>query len=119
MYPFRMYGRIIELYRYRVDYSPGEDGEQIATAITERFPTAEEAQAVADRTGGTLTPLDTAANEWLDGIEVADVPDTFGEAVRIYEMGEAAYRSELDKLTPEQELAAMKANWETLLGGTL
>ena len=96
MYPFRMYGRIIEINRYSVTYQeqfptlPQLDGEEILEQESieriEYVPTQEESDAIAKRTGGTVTTLDTTTYEWLDGIEVPDVPDTFSKAVKIYEM---------------------------------
>ena len=122
MYPFRMYGRIIEINRYSVTYQEQfptfsqPDGEetpqQESIEHIEYVPTQEEANAVAERTGGTVTTLDTTTYEWLDGIEVADVPDTFAEAVKIYEMGQAAYQELLNTPTPEEDTMAMMVDHE-------
>ncbi len=98
MQAFRMYGRIIEVNRYAVSYEeqlpplPDQDTEEPETIHrVEYLPTKEEADAIAQRTGGTVSPLEAGEWEWLDGIEVDDVPDTFSEAVKIQEMGQAAY----------------------------
>lgn len=101
MQAFRMYGRIIEVNRYSVTYEeqfptppPFSDQEPEEPEIvqhTEYVPTKEEADSIAARTGGTVTALDNSQYEWLDGIEVDDVPDTFGEAIKIQEMGQAAF----------------------------
>lgn len=122
MYPFRMYGRIIEINRYSVTYQeqppilPQPDGEetpeQEPTERIEYVPTQEESDAIAERTGGTVTALDTTEYEWLDGIEVADVPDTFAEAIKIYEMGQAAYQELLNTPTPEEDTMAMMIDHE-------
>ena len=122
MCPFCMYGRIIEINRYCVTYQEqlpaltqpdGEDTpEQGPIECTEYVPTQEEANAIAERTGGTVTALDTTAYEWLDGIEVTDVPDTFSEAVKIYEMGQAAYQELLNTPTPEEDTMAMMVDHE-------
>ena len=103
MYRFSMYGRIIEIHRFSVTYSI-EDVER-----TEYCHSREQADSLAELFSGTVTALDTSAYEWLDGIEVADVPDTYAEAVRIYEMGREAYEAELQKPTPEEEITALKA----------
>lgn len=99
---FRMYGRIIEIYRYKLDYTeavPGldENGEPIETneERTEYFIDAASAEEVHKGKGGTITKLNTADYEWLDGLEVADVDDTYAEAVKIYEMGKEAYERKL------------------------
>lgn len=94
-YPFRVSGRTVEVYRYRVDYTedrPKEGGEMVQEAVTAYCPTQEGALAVAEQTGGQITALDASAYEWMDGLEVADVPDTYAAAVKIYQMGEAEYR---------------------------
>lgn len=114
MYPFFLYGRIIMIHRWKVDYSEtsplSEDVNQTITEDrTEYCNTREQAEAVAAaHEGSTLTELDSSAYEWLDGIEVADMPDTYAEAVRIYEMGQAAYEAELAKPTPEEQTAALE-----------
>ena len=78
---FRMYGRTIELYRWRVDYV--QDGKQ----VSEFCSTEVEADATVQRTGGIKTAIDTSNDEWIDGIEVADVPQPMEEAIRIYNQG--------------------------------
>lgn len=122
MYPFRMYGRTIEINRYSVTYQeqppslPQLDGEEILEQESieriEYVPTQEEANAIAERTGGTVIALEASEYEWLDGIEVADVPDTFAEAVKIYEMGQAAYQELLNTPTPEEDTMAMMVDHE-------
>ena len=122
MYPFRMYGRIIEINRYSVTYQeqlpelPQSDNEetpeQSPIERTEYVSTQEEANAIAERTSGTVTALDTTTYEWLDGIEVPDVPDTFSKAVKIYEMGQAAYQELLNTPTPEEDTMAMMVDHE-------
>lgn len=115
MYPFSMYGRIVQIHRFSVTYEeetqwPDEDGvlETHTETRTEYWNTLEQAEAVAGRTGGAVAELDSSSYEWLDGIEVADVPDTYAEAVKIYEMGQAAYEAERAKPTPEETIAALE-----------
>lgn len=98
-YPFRMYGRIIQIYRYKVEYTD----ESASTATLAYCCTDEEAKDI----NGTVTKLDTSNYEWLDGIEVADVPDTFAEAIKIYEMGESAYNNTKNSFTAEDMLNAL------------
>ena len=93
-YPFQMYGRIIQIYRYSATYierRPNRANETNDIEVTRYFVNEKEAQ----RKGGTVIALDTSTYEWLDGIEVDDVPNTYGEAIRIYNMGETAYKEEL------------------------
>ena len=119
MQAFRMYGKIIEVNRYSVTYEeqlpPLPDQEPEEPEIIQRVeyvPTKEEAEAIAERTGGTVSPLETSEYDWLDGIEVDDVPDTFSEAVKIYEMGQAAYEEFLKTPTPEEDNMAMMVDHE-------
>ena len=84
MNKFRMYGRIVQLHRWRVDYV--QDGKQ----VSEGYPTEAEADVIVQRTGGTKTAIDTSNDEWIDGMEVADVPQPMEEALRIYNQGHAA-----------------------------
>lgn len=97
-YPFRMSGQTVEVYRYQVDYTeerPNESGEMVQESVTTYCPTQEEADAVAEQTGGTITQLDASVYEWMDGLIMPDVPDTYAEAVKVYEVGEAEYRRRL------------------------
>ena len=119
MQAFRMYGRIIEINRYSVTYEeqlpplPDQEPEEPETIQrVEYAPTKEEADAIAERTGGTVSPLETSEYDWLDGIEVDDVPDTFSEAVKICEMGQAAYEEFLNTPTPEEDNMAMMVDHE-------
>ena len=119
MQAFRMYGRVIEVNRYSVTYEeqllslPDQEPEEPETVQrVEYVPTKEEADAIAERTGGTVSPLETSEYDWLDGIEVDDVPDTFSEAVKIQEMGQAAYEEFLNTPTPEEDSMAMMIDHE-------
>lgn len=110
MYPFSLYGRTIWIHRFRVTYQEELSWDPEVRPIEQiRYCNSrKQAADIAQRTGGTVTELDSSDYEWLDGIEVADVPDTYAEAVRIYEMGQEAYEAELAKPTPEEELEALK-----------
>lgn len=113
-YPFRMYGRIIEINRYSVtsqepisvnslleeENAIAAFSEQAPAEDVNYFPTQEEANAFAESTGGTVTPLNTSGYEWLDGIEVDDVPDTMTKAIEIYEAGQTAYEESQNQVTP-------------------
>lgn len=110
-YPFRMYGRIVQIYRYQAVYTEQQIQESgdgsldfVNVEVTGYYPAEEEAKA----TGGIVTALDTTAYEWLDGIEVDDVPDTYAEAVKIYEMGEMAYKELIAQPTDTERIAALE-----------
>lgn len=105
---FRMYGRIVQVLRYQstsTELRPDENGEFVEETITHYAPTQEEAAAL----GENIQPLPLEADEWMDGLEVADVPDTMGEAVKIRDMGQAAYQAlcrQQEQQTPEALHAA-------------
>lgn len=80
---FRMYGRIVQILHYQ---STSNDGRE---STTHYAPTEEEAAAL----GSNVQPIPLEADEWMDGLEVADVPDTMEEAVKIRDMGQAAYQA--------------------------
>ena len=104
MVKFRMCGRVIEILRWRVDYTEefltvGENGE----TQTEYFTNDTEAEAFAARTGGTKTKLEIFQDdEWLDGLEVEDVPDTYARALEFAKMGEQAYKAMINAPTIEE-----------------
>ena len=95
-YPFRMYGEIVEIYRYQITYTEGEGPE--AQQVTQGFPTLEEAQAEGDRRGVTPEPLDTTAYEWIDGLTFP----TRNDAMAVYDLGEAGYKEQLAKEEAEK-----------------
>ena len=107
---FRMYGRKVEILRYQIDYvesNPVEEEE--ARNITVYAPTEEEANALAEMYGGTVTPLEIEDDAWMDGIEVDDVPNTRGAALEIYQMGEEAYLAMKANPTDEQRIVALES----------
>lgn len=100
---FRMYGRVVQVYRWQstaVEMHPDEGGAMIEETVTHYAPTQEEAAALGDN----VTPCPLEDDEWMDGLEVADVPSTYDEACRIRDMGQEAYKAQLKKeamQTPE------------------
>ena len=114
---FRMYGRIIELTPYIATYEetiPGPEGEDITEAREIPCPTEEEARAIAKQFDGEIVTQDLTDYAWLDGIEVADVPDTMAEALKILAMGKEAYEAEKDKPTTKQQLEILQAENERM-----
>lgn len=87
---FRMYGNHVQVLRYQVDYTENEE-QRTAYAATE-----EEADEIAQRYSGVKSTLDPPNDEWMDGLEVADMPDTYAEAMRIYSLGEQAYKQQVE-----------------------
>lgn len=87
---FRMYGNQVEVLRYQVDYTENEEQFTVYAA------TEEEADEIAQRYNGVKTSLAPSDDEWMDGLEVADVPDTYAEAMRIYSLGEQVYKQQVE-----------------------
>lgn len=127
-YPFSLYGNQIKVHRFLVNYTytleykelPKIAEDDFETTIvpiikteecknSRAFPTREEAEDFKAHNGGEIQELDTSAYEWLDGIKVADVPDTYAEAVKLYEMGQAAYEALQNKPTPEETIATLES----------
>lgn len=111
---FRMYGRTVQVLRYQVDYTRDEREETVYAA------TEQEANEVAERVSGAVSALPDSGDAWMDGMEVDDVPDTYGEAVRIREMGQAEYEAEQKMPDAETRLAALEsAMLSMMMGGTI
>lgn len=87
---FRMHGNRVEVLRYQVDYTENEEQFTVYAA------TEEEADEIAQRYNGVKSALVLADDEWMDGLEVADVPDTYAEAMRIYSLGEQVYKQQVE-----------------------
>lgn len=97
---FRMYGRVVQVLRYQISYTESEESCIYYAA------SQEEAQEFAELVNGAVSPLPESDDEWLDGIVVNDVPNTYGEAERLYKMGYTAYQAELDRPTDSEILNA-------------
>lgn len=103
-YPFRMYGRIVEAYRFKATSTTGE---------VSYYTNQKEAASF----GGIVDPFDNTFM-WMDGIEVEDVPDTFSEAVKIYEMGQDAYqRKKAFDTAKDTEKLRADLDYVMLMGG--
>ena len=98
---FRMYGNQVEVLRYQVDYTENEEQFTVYAA------TEEEADEIAQRYNGVKTLLASSDDEWMDGLEVADVPDTYAEAVRVYQSGKSAYLNSLHIPSAESSAVIM------------
>ena len=86
---FRMLGKKVELYRYKVTYTENED-TMIEYCISDEHKSEIE-QMLADR--GIIfetTPIDQTSNEWFDGLEF----NSYDEALEVFNKGEQAYLQE-------------------------
>ena len=100
---FRMYGRKVEILKYSISYVENDE-QKIEYAATE-----EEANEISEKVNGTITQLETEDDIWMDGIEVDDVPDTYNEAIRIYNLGKDKYYFEKNKPTELERLGALES----------
>lgn len=100
---FRMYGRKVEILKYSISYIENDE-QKIEYAATE-----EEANEISEKVNGTITQLEDEDDIWMDGIEVDDVPDTYNEAIRIYNLGKDKYYFEKNKPTELERLGALES----------
>lgn len=100
---FRMYGRKVETLKYSISYIENDE-QKIEYAATE-----EEANEISKKVNGTITQLEAEDDIWMDGIEVDDVPDTYNEAIRIYNLGKDKYYFEKNKPTELERLGALES----------
>ena len=100
---FRMYGRKVEILKYSISYVENDE-QKIEYAATE-----EEANEISKKVNGTITQLEAEDDVWMDGIEVDDVPDTYNEAIRIYNLGKDNYYFEKNKPTELERLGALES----------
>lgn len=106
---FRMYGRKVEILKYSISYVENDE-QKIEYAATE-----EEANEISEKVNGTITQLETEDDIWMNGIEVDDVPDTYNEAIRIYNLGKDNYYFEKNKPTELERLGALESALLSLL----
>ena len=106
---FRMYGRKVEILKYSISYVENDE-QKIEYAATE-----EEANEISEKVNGTITQLEAENDIWMDGVEVDDVPDTYNEAIRIYNLGKDNYYFEKNKPTELERLGALESALLSLL----
>lgn len=100
---FRMYGRKVEILKYSISYVENDE-QKIEYAATE-----EEANEISEKVNGAITQLEDEDDIWMNGIEVDDVPDTYNEAIRIYNLGKDKYYFEKNKPTELERLGALES----------
>lgn len=100
---FRMYGRKVEILKYSISYVENDE-QKIEYAATE-----EEANEISEKVNGTITQLEDEDDIWMNGIEVDDVPDTYNEAIGIYNLGKDKYYFEKNKPTELERLGALES----------
>ena len=109
---FRMYGRTVEILRYQISYKEtvlNEQGEEVQEDRADYAVAEEEANAIAEWVSGEVSSMELGDDAWMDGLEVADVPDTYGEAMKVYEAGEAAWNAAQNQPTETERLTALES----------
>ena len=106
---FRMYGRKVEILKYSISYVENDE-QKIEYAATE-----EEANEILEKVNGTIAQLEAEDDIWMDGVEVDDVPDTYNEAIRIYNLGKDKYYFEKNKPTELERLKALESAFLSML----
>lgn len=115
-YPFYILKNTITLFRYSVTYTEpvyDENGEETGETREEvqGTRTMEQANRKAERTGGTVAPLDTTDYEWMDGIEITEpTTNPMIQALEIYHMGREAWEARQNAPTAEDRMAQMEAD---------
>lgn len=97
----RMYGNVAEVCHYKVTLS----------GFTYYAKTKDEAEKLSS-SRGTIEEIDTSAYDWLDGVEF----DTRADALAAAEMGEAAYKAQLNAPTDAEKLSA-KIDYPSMMSG--
>ena len=103
----RMQGYVVQLCRWQVTY------QSLGQEATECVPTEAEADALVQLYGGTKNALDTATDEWVDGITVPETsirPKTDAEA--IIAQGKEAYFERIRTQKQDANKAAL-SEWLT------
>ena len=90
-YPFRMYGDIVQIYKYKI-------GDEYAYYL-------DEAEAISERLGIEYTELDTSEYEWIDGLSLS----TRNHAIDVYKAGKEAYEASIqEQANTQEELQSLK-----------
>ena len=86
---FRMLGKKVELYRYKVTYTENEE-VMIEYCISEEHKNEIEQKLTAKNIDFTTEAIDQTENEWFNGLEF----NSYDEALEVFNKGEQAYLQE-------------------------
>lgn len=87
---FRMLGKKVELYRYKITYTENEE-EVIEYCISDKHK--EELEQILSDIECTIEEVDQAGNEWFNGLEF----NSYDEALEAFNKGEQVYIQEKTK----------------------
>ena len=100
---FRMLGKKVELYRYKVTWQ--EDGREMQeNCISEEHKNEIEQKLTERGIPFSTESITQAGNEWFEGLEF----DSYDEALEVFNAGREAYeqRKQLQELTDNLRLRA-------------
>ena len=89
---FRMLGKKVELYRYKVTWQEDER-EMQENCISEEHKAEVEQWLTGQGIEFTTEAIDQTDNEWFDGLEF----NSYDEALAVFDKGEQAYLQEKQK----------------------
>ena len=112
---YRFYGDTLQLIKYELTVTQEHDGEEYTESFT--AVTDEEKDSLLQRySGATVTVVDNAGYEWLDGMTFTQEQLKNGELEKAMEMGQEAYEEMLNAPTQDEinamlmlEIAELKA----------
>ena len=83
---FRMLGKKVELYRYKITYTENEE-VMIEYCISDEHKDEIEQMLTDREITFETTLIDQTSNEWFNGLEF----DSYDEALAVFSKGEQAY----------------------------
>jgi hypothetical protein len=86
---FRMSGKKVELYRYKVTYTENEEVMR-ENCISEEHKNEIEQMLTDKEITFETTLIDQTSNEWFNGLEFG----SYDEALAVFNAGEQAYRQQ-------------------------
>jgi hypothetical protein len=86
---FRMLGKKVELYRYKITYTEDEI-ERVENCISEEHKSEIEQMLTNKEITFETKTIDQTSNEWFNGLEF----DSYDEALKVFNEGEQAYLQE-------------------------
>ena len=115
---FRMLGKKVELYRYKIVYTENEV-EQQENCISEEHKNEIEQMLTEKEIEFTTTPIDQTTNEWFDGLEF----DSYDEALGVFNKGEVIYEENIavknstSGLLLRADVTTLEETIDTIFGG--
>lgn len=102
---YRFYGDELQLLRYEIEIKsdPLYENRPIYAASE-----AEKDEILERHPDSTVTEVDNAGFEWLDGMKFTQEQLRAGELEKAIELGEAEYKRQLEEADPEYRVAVLE-----------